>query len=60
MWGEAGPPPDLATRLFTERIIYLVRPCVQPRNVPTTAVRPGRCRRVPAHAASRGGLAERA
>lgn len=25
MWKEAGPPPDLATRLFTERIIYLVR-----------------------------------
>jgi hypothetical protein len=24
MWGEAGPPPDLATRLFTERIMYLV------------------------------------
>lgn len=24
MWREAGPPPDLATRLFTERIIYLV------------------------------------
>lgn len=25
MWKEAGPPPDLATRLFSERIIYLVR-----------------------------------
>jgi hypothetical protein len=24
MWKEAGPPPDLATRLFSERIIYLV------------------------------------
>ena len=24
MWNEAGPPPDLATRLFTERIMYLV------------------------------------
>lgn len=24
MWREAGPPPDLATRLFTERIMYLV------------------------------------
>lgn len=24
LWREAGPPPDLATRLFTERIIYLV------------------------------------
>lgn len=24
MWGEAGPPPDLATRLFTERIMFLV------------------------------------
>lgn len=31
MYGEAGPPPDLATRLFTERIIYLVRPCVHPK-----------------------------
>ncbi|KAG1677936.1 hypothetical protein FOA52_001354 [Chlamydomonas sp. UWO 241] len=26
MWGEAGPPPDLATRLFTERIMYLGMP----------------------------------
>jgi len=25
LWREAGPPPDLATRLFSERIIYLVR-----------------------------------
>jgi hypothetical protein len=24
LWREAGPPPDLATRLFSERIIYLV------------------------------------
>jgi hypothetical protein len=24
LWKEAGPPPDLATRLFSERIIYLV------------------------------------
>eukprot|EP00882_Tetradesmus_deserticola_P031939 GHRQ01036126.1.p1 GENE.GHRQ01036126.1~~GHRQ01036126.1.p1 ORF type:complete len:175 (+),score=35.93 GHRQ01036126.1:37-525(+) len=28
LWREAGPPPDLATRLFSERIIYLV--CLQP------------------------------
>jgi len=26
MWREAGPPPELATRLFTERIIYLGMP----------------------------------
>lgn len=26
MWNEAGPPPDLATRLFTERIMYLGMP----------------------------------
>ncbi|GIL74993.1 hypothetical protein Vretimale_2596 [Volvox reticuliferus] len=26
MWKEAGPPPDLATRLFTERIMYLGMP----------------------------------
>lgn len=26
MWREAGPPPDLATRLFTERIVYLGMP----------------------------------
>lgn len=26
MWKEAGPPPDLATRLFSERIIYLGMP----------------------------------
>jgi hypothetical protein len=25
MWKEAGPPPELATRLFSERIMYLVR-----------------------------------
>jgi hypothetical protein len=25
LWREAGPPPDLATRLFSERIVYLVR-----------------------------------
>lgn len=25
MWREAGPPPDLATRMFSERIMYLVR-----------------------------------
>ena len=25
LWKEAGPPPDLATRLFSERIMYLVR-----------------------------------
>ncbi len=24
LWREAGPPPDLATRLFSERIMYLV------------------------------------
>lgn len=24
LWKEAGPPPDLATRLFSERIMYLV------------------------------------
>jgi hypothetical protein len=29
LWKEAGPPPDLATRLFSERIVFLVRPlCV--------------------------------
>jgi len=26
MWREAGPPPELATRLFTERIVYLGMP----------------------------------
>lgn len=26
LWKEAGPPPDLATRLFSERIIYLGMP----------------------------------
>ncbi|KAG2494845.1 hypothetical protein HYH03_007085 [Edaphochlamys debaryana] len=26
MWKEAGPPPDLATRLFSERIMYLGMP----------------------------------
>ncbi|WIA39296.1 hypothetical protein OEZ86_005414 [Tetradesmus obliquus] len=26
LWREAGPPPDLATRLFSERIIYLGMP----------------------------------
>ncbi|KXZ53471.1 hypothetical protein GPECTOR_7g921 [Gonium pectorale] len=26
LWKEAGPPPDLATRLFTERIMYLGMP----------------------------------
>ncbi|GFH27470.1 ATP-dependent Clp protease, protease subunit [Haematococcus lacustris] len=26
LWREAGPPPDLATRLFSERIMYLGMP----------------------------------
>ncbi|GBF87370.1 ATP-dependent Clp protease proteolytic subunit-related protein, chloroplastic [Raphidocelis subcapitata] len=26
LWKEAGPPPDLATRLFSERIVYLGMP----------------------------------
>mmetsp|Transcript_5866 Transcript_5866/g.10192 ORF Transcript_5866/g.10192 Transcript_5866/m.10192 type:complete len:314 (+) Transcript_5866:95-1036(+) len=26
LWKEAGPPPDLATRLFSERIMYLGMP----------------------------------
>eukprot|EP00877_Chromochloris_zofingiensis_P013718 jgi/Chrzof1/85/Cz01g02300.t1 len=26
LWREAGPPPDLATRLFAERIVYLGMP----------------------------------
>eukprot|EP00878_Enallax_costatus_P007425 GHUV01007775.1.p1 GENE.GHUV01007775.1~~GHUV01007775.1.p1 ORF type:complete len:214 (+),score=47.01 GHUV01007775.1:238-879(+) len=26
LWREAGPPPDLATRLFSERIVYLGMP----------------------------------
>lgn len=26
MWKEAGPPPELATRLFSERIMYLGMP----------------------------------
>lgn len=26
MWKEAGPPPDLATRMFSERIMYLGMP----------------------------------